>query len=92
MTEPPVCTEDPWGGCQSGPLGNGSGGGFWCPWAPGGALNAYSSCIQELDGFYSHWWYDRLDGATPTSWDAEVIRQAYDFTSCEVFADEVGCY
>jgi hypothetical protein len=88
MHEFPACTEMPSGGCQDGPLGNGSGGGGWGPWAPGGTLDLYSSGYPTGTGA---WAYDRVDGHEVDAWDAEVVRNGYGHTYCIPYNSTVTC-
>jgi hypothetical protein len=80
MTDPPACTLDPWGGCQSGPLGNGTGGG-WGPWGPGGLLDFYNVSEQTANGLTA-WFFDRRDGIAVTDSDAFVLKYSFSFNSC----------
>jgi hypothetical protein len=88
MTDPPACTLDPWGGCQSGPLGNGSGGGGWGPWTPGGALDQYTSGSPTGTGA---WAYSRIDGHEVDAWDIETVRTGYNHAFCVGWNSTVTC-
>lgn len=85
--------EAPEGGCQSGPMGNGAGGGGWGPWAPGGALDFYSSGygVMDNEGNLLGWAYYMLDGTQADAWDVETVRTGYAMQYCEPFANAVLC-
>ncbi|MBF4574038.1 hypothetical protein ITJ64_16110 [Herbiconiux sp. VKM Ac-1786] len=92
MHEFPACTEMPSGGCQDGPLGNGSGGGGWGPWGPGGPLDYYSVSQQTAGGFTA-WFFDRRDGTPMTDSDAVLLKYTYSFSDClRLPRDSVICY
>ncbi|MFB2556544.1 hypothetical protein [Herbiconiux liangxiaofengii] len=92
MTDPPICVESPYGGCQSGPLGNGTGGGGWGPWGPGGPLDFYSVSQQTANGFTA-WFFDRRDGIAMADSDAVLLKYTYNFDFCSRLpGDGVICF
>ena len=88
MTNPPACTESPYGGCQDGPIGNGVGG----PVSPGGP-DVFNDFAELWTGYVGTWKFERLDGQMPTAADATRIFQASPmFKSCAVSGLYVVCY
>ncbi len=73
MTNPPACVESPYGGCQDGPLGNGSGG----SWSTTSDVTAEFYEVRNggisIEG---QWEFRRWDGQAPTMSDSERLRSA----------------
>ncbi len=86
-TDPPACVESPYGGCQTGPLGNGTGGGGWGPWGPGGPLDYYAG--YQVTGS-EYWAFSKRDGSQVTDSDAFFLKYYYNFDWCSAWPGPDG--